>query len=352
MRGSTRIGAIGLMFFAALFATAGTAGAQGDTEDRLKALEDRIQAQDEEIRRLRTQIDAQEEATENLDAAVNDYLSKVEGAAGWQGDEAMSVTYRTGLKFATADKSFAAQIGGRVMVDLAAFNASSAAEEAYGDFDNGFEIRRARLFMSGTLYRVVDFKMQVDFAGAQVELKDAWMELKDIPYAGHVRVGHFKVPFGLEELTSSKYGTFMERGLGNEAFVPGRQVGMEVYDNAFDDMLTWMLMWYWGGQGDQGQLENNWAARIAGTPLYEDDGKQVVHLGIAATREKPKRMVSTRFRTRPEAHLGRRVVDSMGQDVKDFWNLGLEGAVVLGPFSFQTEYGMKYTRSRAASYST
>ena len=44
-------------------------------------------------------------------------------------------------------------------------------------------------------------------------------------------------PFSFEEMTSSNYGTFMERGLPN-ALVPSRSTGFGVFDR-YDGRITW-----------------------------------------------------------------------------------------------------------------
>ena len=40
--------------------------------------------------------------------------------------------------------------------------------------------------------------------------------MRDLPVIGNVRVGHFKECFGLEQLTSDNYTTFMERSVDDE----------------------------------------------------------------------------------------------------------------------------------------
>ena len=83
--------------------------------------------------------------------------------------------------------------------------------------------RRIRLFISGTVYKNVGFKIQVDFAGgpdSAPDPKDVWFSLKKIFLNGTVKMGHFKEMFGLEELTSSKYISFIERSTVTNAFAP------------------------------------------------------------------------------------------------------------------------------------
>ena len=131
--------------------------------------------------------------------------------------------------------------GGRIMLDYGLFGQGQASRDVYGDVQDGVEFRRARLFLSGEGFDVVEYKMEFDFAdtdkgdgGKTIQstaFKDVYMQVKELPYVGHVRVGHFKECFGLEQLTSSKYITFMERSMGDEgAFVPGRRIGVMAYD--------------------------------------------------------------------------------------------------------------------------
>ena len=77
------------------------------------------------------------------------------------------------------------------------------------DLGDGTKFRRARLFAKGVIYDNWKFKTQVDFADNEVSAKDLY-----IKYTGFkpttVTIGQHKEPFSLEELTSSRYSTFME----------------------------------------------------------------------------------------------------------------------------------------------
>jgi hypothetical protein len=134
----------------------------------------------------------------------------------------LKIYWDEGLKMKSGDGNFKLQIGGRVFNDWGWFDQDDDIETFIGDQVDGTEFRRARIFMKGDIYKNVGYKVEYDFAGGgRPSFKDVYLKLKEIPYAGNFRVGHFKEPFGLEELTSSRFITFMERGLNN-VFAPSR----------------------------------------------------------------------------------------------------------------------------------
>ena len=113
------------------------------------------------------------------------------------------------------------KVGGRIQADWAAFDQDAAmtaitdaingAPAGNGDHLNGGEFRRARIFVSGDAFHVIDYKVQMDFAG-NVDFKDVYITIKELPWLQNVRVGHFKEPWSREALTSNRFITFMERG--------------------------------------------------------------------------------------------------------------------------------------------
>ena len=89
---------------------------------------------------------------------------------------------------------------------------------------------------------MIDYIIEMDFANRGINsvinskdqstaFKDVYIQVHDLPVIGNVRVGHFKECFGLEQLTSDNYTTFMERSLDDEgAFVPGRNDGIMAFN--------------------------------------------------------------------------------------------------------------------------
>ena len=113
-----------------------------------------------------------------------------------------------------------------------------------------FEAKRVRLTLSGDVTPSVDFKVQVDFAGSRSGLKSAKIGpdgklvtssanfakplLLDAVFGyklqgtNKLSIGQFKVPFGLENLTSSTNLDTINRSQVTETLVPGRDVGIQV----------------------------------------------------------------------------------------------------------------------------
>jgi len=236
------------------------------------------------------------------------------------------------LRFKSGEASF--EVGGRLMVDTAFYDNND-------DLNNGSEIRRARLFMSGQVYNDWKFKLQTDFAGNEVSLKDAYLRYTGLDFAD-ITVGNFKEPWSLEELTSSKYITFMERALPVEAFAPSRRLGIGGHSHSKSGMKWTAGYGVFADTVDADNDDNNegygYAARATIAPIADE--KRVVHLGGYAEWRKPSNDDDVRYRARPESHISNvRFVDTGTIDNVDHtvkW--GLEAATVMGPFSLQGEY--------------
>jgi phosphate-selective porin OprO/OprP len=195
------------------------------------------------------------------------------------------------------------------------------------------------LYFSGLIYDNVEYKLQLDFAGGDADLKDAYLGLTDFPL-GKLRMGHFKEPFSLDELTSSKYITFLERALPN-IFAPGRNTGFMLHNTYPEERMTTAIGVFrstddYGEDVDDGGY--NITGRVTALPIYKNKGANLVHLGAAYSYRNPDD--SIQYRQRPEAHLTDRFVDT-GSFVGDQVDLvGLEAAWVNGPLSLQGEYMM------------
>jgi len=211
-------------------------------------------------------------------------------------------------------------------------------EARLGKLRGGNELRRARLFFEGTIYGNVAFKAQYDFAGRVTIAKDVFIAFT--APVGEIKLGHFKEPFSLEEMTSSKYIAFLERALPN-VFAPSRNFGVQVSDSP-SDKLNWGVGVF--RESDDfatsvGDDLTNITGRVVFRPIYKNEGAQLVHLGLSATT-KDTAGLSDEFRIgqRAEVHFGPSVIDTGGFTTDGEDILAIEVAGVLGPLWFAAEY--------------
>lgn len=268
-------------------------------------------------------------------------------------DPTWEFKWNNGFNLSRSDNAFKLKLGGRIQLDSGVLSLNGGLKDDFrtAEIDprhgSGAEFRRARIFFSGDVYDRAFFKMQYDFAGDGDDVpdfKDVYIGLKKLGPVGSMKVGHFKEPLFLQEATSSKYITFMERGL-NSAFYPGRNVGVMVDGNLAKKRVFWQLGIF-RDTNDQGFAfdrfgNEKWdvASRLSVAPIYSDDGEHVLHLGAGYIhRFLDASGDNLRFRARPAAHLAQRFADTQSFPAFETDILNVELAYVHGPFSMQTEF--------------
>ena len=256
------------------------------------------------------------------------------------------VTIKTKGKFeiTSNDGDFKFRVGGRIQADTAIY-----AEGPERNFSNGTELRRVRLFAQGSLWHHWKYKLQYDFTGSGIDgLQDAYID-----YSGKkalsVRFGHFKEPFGLQNMTSSKYVIFTERALIN-AFSPGRNIGVQIASNGDNWSLSTGLFGQTNAiRKNEGTNDEGFSVSTRATfsPKFGESSR--LHLGTALSyryRNKPLHSLpnisdrGVRFNERPESHLANRQLVDTGMifGADDSILLGLETALISGSFSLEGEY--------------
>jgi phosphate-selective porin OprO/OprP len=284
------------------------------------------------------------------DQKYQELKDKAEAEKKEQG--AWKTYWKSGLRVESQDGKFKSRWGGRIMLDWAIISADDEFEQQLEDVGEsgplegtGVEFRRIRLFTDGLFYDTVGYKVDLDFAGAEVAFKDVYAQLVGVPFVGNIRVGHFREPFSLEELTSSNYITFMERSLPVLAFAPSRNTGIGIGNNVFQKRMRWDLGYFYE-VGNDGEFfedfnESQVTARVAGQPWYQDES-HFLHLGVGYShlfRDEDEDDASLRFRARPEAHITSTRLANTGNFSADAADkLNPELALVFGPFSLQGEY--------------
>ena len=251
------------------------------------------------------------------------------GVTAQAADNDINVTWKDSLRLETADGKNKLRIGGRIHWD----NAFSSDDDYMSDGDT---FRRARLYVSGQIQERYDFKMQYDFAGGDADFKDVYFGIKGVPALGNVRVGQFKEPFSLEEQISSNNITSIERANVNR-LSPSRSAGVMFYNNYADQRVTGAVGIFRGADDSYGNYKGDGyaaTARVTGLPYKNDDGSQLLHLGVGYSHRDDD-TASYKFSS---DHAMAPSTKYKISDVDDTSLLGLEAALKLNSFSLQSEW--------------
>lgn len=203
---------ISLLALSTFAATAHAAPAADDSQ-RVEELEQRLLVLERKL-----EIQQEEAATKAKEAVVP--------AAGEKGFSLKKGDYE--IKF-----NALAQIDSRFYLDDA------------GSFRDGFQARRLRPTIQGSLGKLVAFRFTPEFAGGGFgdasgnSIVDAYFDLKFSPYAS-VRVGKQKGPIGLERLQSGGSIELIERGYATE-LVPNRDLGVLVFGEALQSTVNYSV---------------------------------------------------------------------------------------------------------------
>lgn len=289
-----------------------------------------------ELARLRARIEGLEGAmTPNLEMSAA--LSRLEARLDDYAEDDVKVYHKNGLRI--EGDGFTYHIGGRIHADWSFADGDNDIEEGFGRLEDGVEIRRARLFMRGSYGDDVVYKVDYELGNEQTELKDMYVRFLGVPGVDSVTVGHQKEAFGLEFLASSNAITFLERAT-NDIFNPKRNTGIQIHQKICDNQGVFQFGIFRDTDdagNDDGDGESAFVARVAGTPINENGGRNLLHLGTAYTHRKPDDD-EFRFRQRPENHLLQRFVDTGTFDADEIQQSSFEFAYVNGPFHVQAEH--------------
>lgn len=208
----------------------------------------------------------------------------------------VKVSTKGGLKVSSGDYKF--QFGGRIMYDY------DKTETEGVTSNDEFSLRRGRLYAKGNIAKNWSFKSQFNTNGDGVE--DLYLRYTGWGKGANLTIGNQKVPFMLEELTSSKDISVLERGALTEAFAIGRAESIQLHGAIGSNQTYAASIFFDDVNEDDAGEETGFAARYTIAPVKTKTN--VVHLGIAY------------------------------RDIDDNSALGLEAAFATGPFHMQAEY--------------
>ncbi len=367
----------------------------------------------------------------DLELKTNEIKALSEHAEAESAPSSVHVKLDDGIHFATKDGNFTASINGRMQVDSqsnvnegiggsgftgnsttwapnsAGVNTSSLVGGMPVALNDGATLRRARLGVEGTFFKNTDYKFEYDFtrgnglnAGG---ITDAYVR-HNFSKPMSIKFGAFKEPFSLEEATSNRYTTFIERNMAVNTFVDNLNTykvgiganysadrwlvasslqteGVGGYSNAYgSNSLTGSTGSAIGTNGgvnrNGGGGSTSWEVntRVAGTPWFESKTK-FLHVGASGSYISLNNNYTATgsysnggvvFANGIGGNVDRTAILNTGNLTtgtnaavpKSFQadyltRFGAESAVVYGPFSAQAEYiqtdvsGTGYTKNES-----
>lgn len=219
-----------------------------------------------------------------------------------------------------------------------------------------FLVRRARLDFRGSLERIFGFRLMGEFEGDNgtnaANLKEGWVEYNQFP-AFRIKIGQFKEPYGLENLTSDLWLDFLERPVAENFIRPEQDLGLMFFGKLFGKRLEYGVGIFNGSGTNVAETndDKDVAARLALTPFAGGESSWVNHLTLGGSFTYGEQS-STLDNTGPTTAAGTRFLafvnptagnDVTANDVRTRAGGDIEWLV--GPFSLKGEYAFSRIRN-------
>jgi phosphate-selective porin OprO/OprP len=208
-----------------------------------------------------------------------------------------------------------------------------------------FDPTRARLGIEGRLLKYFEFEIEREARDTTYRWRDVYLNVNLLEEA-QVKVGKFKIPFSLDQLTGAFNQDFVHRSRIATFLAPARDVGIMVHGTPLGRRLGYEVgIFRQDGENARGERDldrsgqQTVAARVSSQPLrrFIRGPLREITLGAATTvGDVPEGLNSLRARTvfpNIEANLFDRLY-VLGRRVR----VGLEGAWEPGPFSIKSEF--------------
>jgi phosphate-selective porin OprO/OprP len=293
----------------------------------------------------------------------------------------LEVSWDNGLFFASKDEQFKLHVGGIGQLDTVWLIGPHSLFNAPGDGTSGVGnaqatlLRRAILQADGTIFGQFDYFLQYDFANASNDNSgvqppsfgnltsspaplNIWMQVRDVPYLGYVRVGNQVKTVGMTTNTGAAFLTFMERPDNNDAFYGpfdnGFSLGITAWNWTESERVTWRYGIFQPATNEFGVALNKYTlgARVTALPYYEDEGLELIHLGFGYWGGE---IVQDQLRDRARPVLRNApgfavpvLVDTGEVPGSKQYTLAPEFALVQGSFTLQAEYAAQYLTQAVA----
>src|SRR5438876_1317198 len=230
-----------------------------------------------------------------------------------------------------------------------------------------FRLRRARINLTGDFAEQFDFKIEGDFGQSDglnsnrtaFSATDIFVNWHQFPQA-QIKVGQWKAPFGLEQLTPDYALYTIERTLPTGAITPDRQIGAQLWGKPFasvwpeqKDLLTYYAGIFNGNGRNITNNDNNnfmYVGRLEWTLFQDVFGKgSFLKLGgdVLNSRDDKGTNISPSLNLLVNADGSLSPFTLPGADERTAWSV--DAWLRLGPFDLIGEYLEEYVNGRTVN---
>lgn len=308
------------------------AQAQDENVEDLRARVAELTAQ---LATLSARIDELQSEQDEADAAIATAQETASAAAqaaaaanpNVTADKPVEISMDASPEVESAD-GFSFKPFGRLMLDAGTvlLPGDIAADDGWGQ-----EARRARLGVQGDIPGGFGYKMELDFAGNEVEITDAILtyEAGDLD----LTAGQHNGFQSLEELTSSRFTSFIERAAFTDAFGFARRLGLSAQYGAGDVLVQAGIF-----TANIDDLPNDSWGLDGRVVYFPKIGDTQLHFGGSLHYRDLESDSSVRYRQRPLVHFtSTRLINTGSIGATSEFGAGLELAAINGAFHFAAE---------------
>lgn len=228
----------------------------------VSAEEANISASDARAAELEAQIEGLQAQITELKALMTKATPSWKGAPQWT----------------DADEGWSFKVRGRLMIDTAY---TSKPDNYVTNRNLGFNtrVRRVRIGVEGGIPGGFGYKAEADFANSTVGFGDVVLSYQPSGKIWGFTFGNQESLDGMEQITSSRWSSFIERNQANDAFGNTRRIGLVLNLKSKDNLLRFDTGLFAAHSIDASLDNDGWigAARATYTPFV---GNGFVHMGL------------------------------------------------------------------------
>src|SRR6476659_6427956 len=220
-----------------------TSGSNSESE-RLQKLERAV----EQVQKRNAELEKEVSSLEKQSTSEPGATGKRKTVVTYDGksyvEKSVAVEQKPQIYVTPRASEFKLVLGGYIQMNLEDGEVS-AFEGRFGQtaLKDRFRLRRARINLTGDFAENFDFKIEGEFENSDginanrtdFSGTDIYVNYHQFPEA-NVKVGQWKAPFGLEQLTPDPTLIIIERSLPTGAITPERQVGAQVWGKPFTNL--------------------------------------------------------------------------------------------------------------------